>query len=126
MSENSNSPVEDNPEPPARQEDDIQGNPVTEKQQATKRESDRRQLFRGVVECAIALLLLFYIAFMWQIFYLREDDWHISLMLVIPPTTILLVLITSLKYKDNKTEDISALFPQIKQLLETIKDILFK
>ena len=126
MSENSNSPVEDNPEPPARQEDDIQGNPVTEKQQAIKRESDRRQLFRGVVECAIALLLLFYIAFMWQIFYLREDDWHISLMLVIPPTTILLVLITSLKYKDNKTEDISALFPQIKQLLETIKDILFK
>lgn len=126
MSENGNSPVEDNPEPPARQEDDIQGNPVTEKQQAIKRESDRRQLFRGVVECAIALLLLFYIAFMWQIFYLREDDWHISLMLVIPPTTILLVLITSLKYKDNKTEDISALFPQIKQLLETIKDILFK
>lgn len=81
MSENGNSPVEDNPEPPARQENDIQGNPVTEKQQAIKRESDRRQLFRGVVECAIALLLLFYIAFMWQIFYLREDDWHISLML---------------------------------------------
>lgn len=101
----------------------------TEIRDAITRERDRRILFRAAVIFAIAVCTALFTLFAcWVLNKPENASWHIGLMLVLPPTTILLTLIGVLRYKVPKDDDPLVLPPQLKQLAEQLAPIkeLFK
>lgn len=96
---------------------------------AIKRERDRRILFRTAVIFAFAVCTALFTLFAcWVLNKPENASWHIGLMLVLPPTSILLTLIGVLRYKVPKDDDPLVLLSQIKQLAEQLAPIkeLFK
>ena len=89
-------------------------------------EKDRRKQFQGIYHAAVAIVLFFYTGFFWWVFYLGGRDWHIGLMLVLPPTTIILTLMPILRHKNTIHEEL--LIPQIQYIVNLLKPFkdLFK
>lgn len=71
---------------------------------------------------------LYTIFFYWATHKELNQNWHVGLMLVVPATTILLMLVQILKYRHTKEKDEEhpQIFPLIKQLLEEVKSWLNK
>lgn len=107
--------------PPLRDEPAVS---AAEIKDAITRERDRRILFRAAVIFAIAVCTALFSLFACWVFNKPENaGWHIGLVLVLPPTSILLTLIGVLRYKAPKDDDPVMLPPQLKQLAEQLAPI---
>ena len=88
-----------------------------------KREKHRHWQFWVIFVFALLVCTLFYIVFGWWV-VCRANNWHIGLMLVIPPTTILLTLVQVLRHKKDKEKDSEASLYSVQQLVDAIKQIV--
>jgi hypothetical protein len=93
------------------------------------REKDRRKQFWYVFVLAFFVCIILYVIFICDLLFGRTPlTWQMELMLVLPATTILLALITALRYKGNKdnelSENIIKSLPEI--WIKIVKDTSFK
>lgn len=89
---------------------------------AKNREEDRRKYFSASISVALATCVVFYVALLVWIFSGNTENWHVGLMLLLPPTTLLLTLIPVLKYKaPNKYGAEEALTPLTEQVKRIVK-----
>lgn len=100
--------------------------PIAEREADTfgeKWEKHRRWQFWIIFVAALLACTLFYSLFGWWV-VCRANDWHIGLMLVIPPTTILLTLVQVLRHKKDKEKDSEVSSYSVQQLADAIKQIV--
>lgn len=86
-------------------------------------EKHRHYQFWAVFTLAFLVCLGLYMLFGWWVIC-NSDNWHIGLMLVIPPTTILLTLVQVLRHKKDKTADNDPPPYSVQQLADMIKQIV--
>ena len=97
-----------------------------------RRENDRRNFFCASILIALLVCTVFYISFLFWVFSENTQNWHIGLMLLLPPTTIILTLIPLLRYKApnqyGNEEALNPLIEQVKRIVDILKPFkdLFK
>lgn len=97
-----------------------------------RRENDRRIFFCASIIIALTVCTAFYISFLRWTSSENTQNWHIGLMLLLPPTTIILTLIPLLRYKApnqyKNEEALSPLTEQAKRIVDILKPFkeLFK
>lgn len=87
------------------------------------REKHRHWQFWAIFVLALLVCIFFYGLFAWWVIC-RSNNWHVGLMLIIPPTTILLTLVQVLRHKKDKEKDTDIPPYSVQQLADAIKQIV--